>query len=96
MRFVLKAVVIVGISFVLFYSMQVLFGGRHCFDCGAKVGFPFFYIQDGTFGTRGHVIWPGFIGDFAFALCISTLAVWMWGKGKVSKYPHPQFGSGAV
>jgi hypothetical protein len=84
MRFVFKAAVIVGISFVLFYLMQV-FGGTHCFDCGAKVGFPFFYMQDGTYGTHDHIIWPGFIGDFALALCVSTLAAWMWERRKVSK-----------
>jgi hypothetical protein len=80
---VLKAAVIVGISFVLFYSMQILFGGSPCFDCGAKFGFPFFYMQDGTYGTHGHLIWPGFIGDFALAFCISTLAAWLWGRKKV-------------
>jgi len=77
MRFELQVAVTVGMSFVLFYVMQVLFGGTHCLDCGAKFGFPY--------GTHGHVIWPGFIGDFALALCISTLAVWMWERGKVSK-----------
>jgi hypothetical protein len=80
MRFVLKAAVIAGISLVLFYPIQILFGSNHCFDCGAKAGFPFFYMQDGLYGTPGHVIRPGLIADFSFALCLSALLVWTWGK----------------
>jgi hypothetical protein len=85
MRFMLKAALLVGISFVLFGLIQVLFGGTHCFDCGAKYGFPFSYMQDGTYATHGHVIWSGLIGDFAITLAISTGAAWVWRKRKVSK-----------
>lgn len=66
-------------------AMQVLLGGRHCLDCGANVGFPFVYMEDGTYGTHGHVIWLGFIGDFALALCVSTVVAWTWAKRKTSK-----------
>jgi hypothetical protein len=77
MRFVLRAAVAVGISLVLFFLMQLLFGGTHCFDCGAKVGFPFPYMQDGTYATRGHFIWLGLVADFAIPLGIATLATWV-------------------
>jgi hypothetical protein len=85
MRFVFKTAVAVGISLVLFYLMQLLFGGPHCFDCGAKVGFPFSYMQDGTYATHGHFIWLGFVGDLAIPLGITTLATWVLGRKRFSK-----------
>jgi hypothetical protein len=85
MRFVLRAAVAVGISFVLFFLMQLLFGGTHCFDCGAKVGFPFSYMQDGTYATHGHFIWLGFVADFAISLGITTLATWVLSRKRFSK-----------
>ena len=85
MRFALRAAVAVGISFVLFFLMQMLFGGTHCFDCGAKVGFPFSYMQDGTYATQGHFIWLGFVADFAFSVGITTLATWVLSRKRFSK-----------
>jgi hypothetical protein len=84
MRFVLKATVAVGISFVLFYLMQVLFGGTHCFDCGSKVGFPFSYMQEGTYASHGRFIWLGFVGDFAIPLGITTAATWVLSRKRFS------------
>lgn len=75
-RSVLKSAIALGIGFVLFAAMQVL-GARPCYDCGTKVGFPFSYMQGGTYGTHGHVIWPGFVADFSIALCIGILVVWI-------------------
>ena len=85
MRFVLKSATTVGIGFVLFYLIQVLLGGTHCFDCGAKVGFPFSYRQEGTYATHGHFIWLGFVVDFAIPLGISALAVWFFTGKRFSK-----------
>ncbi len=85
MRFVLRAAVAVGISFALFFLMKLLFGGTHCFDCGAKVGFPFSYMQDGTYATRGHFIWLGFVADFAIPLGITTLATLVLSRKRFSK-----------
>ena len=85
MRFVLRAAVAVGISFALFFLTQLLFGGTHCFDCGAKVGFPFSYMQDGTYATRGHFIWLGFVADFAISLGITTLATLVLSRKRFSK-----------
>ena len=78
MHFVRKSVVVVGLSFLLFLLMQMLFGGRHCLDCAAKIGFPFLYMQEGTYGTVGHTLWLGFLGDFAIAFGISVLVVSVW------------------
>jgi hypothetical protein len=75
MRFALRIAIAVGLSFVLFYVMQVLFGRPHCFDCGVTYGFPFSYVQEGTYATHGHFLWPGFIGDFTIAFAISALAI---------------------
>ena len=71
-----KSAVAVVASVVLFGAMQMLFGGTHCFDCGARVGFPFAYMQDGTFGTHGHMMWSGFVADYAIALGTSMIATW--------------------
>ncbi|HVR22478.1 MAG TPA: hypothetical protein VMU26_04090 [Candidatus Polarisedimenticolia bacterium] len=85
MHLVLRAAVAVGISFVPFFLMQLLFGGTHCFDCGAKVGFPFSYMQDGTYGTHGHFIWLGFVADFAIPLGVTTLAKSVLSRKRFSK-----------
>ena len=69
---------IAGVSVAVFASMQVLGGGRHCLDCGARVGFPFVYMQEGTFSTLGHFIWLGFFGDCTAALAIAVVVVWLW------------------
>ena len=47
-------------------------------DCGARVGFPFVYMQEGTFSTLGHFIWLGFFGDCTAALAIAVVVVWLW------------------
>ena len=80
-----RCATVIGISMVVLALMQIVFGGTHCLDCGARVGFPFSYMQEGTFATLGHFIWLGFLGDCAVALAVSTLAVWMWCSRKVSK-----------
>ncbi len=80
-----KWAIVIAISVVLFAVMQVAFGSAHCLDCGARVGFPFAYMQEGTFATLGHFIWLGFLGDCAVAVAVSTSAVWMWPKPRVSK-----------
>jgi hypothetical protein len=67
----------IGLSLLLFVVMQV-FDHSHCLDCGARVGFPFAYMQDGTYSTMGHTIWLGLLGDCAIALLLSGLIVWMW------------------
>jgi len=61
--FILKSAVAAAMGFVLFGLMQVLLGSAHCFDCGARVGFPFSYMQDGTYATHGHIIWRGLAAD---------------------------------
>jgi hypothetical protein len=80
-----RGLVAIGISLVVFAFMQLLFGGTPCFDCGAMVGFPLAYRQEGTYGTLGRFIWLGFLGDCAVSITVSALAVWMWRRGKVSK-----------
>jgi len=75
-----KCAIVIGISIAVFALMQVLFNGAHCLDCGARVGFPFSYMQEGTFATLGRFIWIGFLGDCAVAFSISMLAVWLWRK----------------
>jgi hypothetical protein len=80
-----KSGIVLGISVVVFVVMQVAFGSGHCLDCGARVGFPFTYMQEGTFATLGHFIGLGFLGDSAVALAVSALAVWMWPRPRISK-----------
>jgi hypothetical protein len=84
-RFVIKAIIAMGIALVLFFLTQMLFGNSYCFDCGVKVGFPFSYKQEGTYATSGHFIWLGFIGDIAIPLGFSTMAMWVLGRNRVSK-----------
>jgi hypothetical protein len=78
MRFILRCATIIGLSVVVFLGMQALFDGSNCIDCGAKIGFPFSYVQDGTYGTHGYMLWMGLLGDFAIALSVSTFAVGVW------------------
>jgi hypothetical protein len=85
MRFIFRCATVIGLSVVVFLIMQLLFDGFHCFDCGARYGFPLSYMQDGTYGAHGYVLWMGFLGDFAIALSVSTFAVWVSHKKKVSK-----------
>ena len=81
MRFIVKSSIAVVIGFVLFGGVQVVLGGSHCFDCGAKVGFPFPYMQEGTFATHGDLIWSGLVADSAIALGFAILATWLVSRG---------------
>ena len=81
--FVRGCAIVIGISVAAFVFAQLLFDRAHCLDCGARIGFPFSYMQDGTRGTVGHFIWLGFIGDCAFALAVGILALWMSRARKV-------------
>jgi hypothetical protein len=85
MRFILKSITTLAISVVLFVAMQLAFGDPNCFDCGAKVGFPFRYMQGGTYGTYGRFLWAGFIGDYAVSLCVGTLIVWAFARWRNSR-----------
>jgi len=85
MRFMLRCATVAGLSIVVFLIMQLLFDGSHCFDCGARHGFPLSYMQHGTYGTHGHVLWMGFLVDFAIAISVSTFAMLVWPRKKVSK-----------
>jgi hypothetical protein len=87
MRFVLKSVALLGVGLVLFWILQVLFGFAHphCFDCGAKYGFPFHYAEDGTYATHGHTIWTGFVADYVIAVGICTFTVWMYKRLRTSR-----------
>ncbi len=67
----------VGITIVLFALMQ-LFERTHCIDCGAMIGFPFSYMQDGTYWTHGHFIWLGFLGDLTVATLVPAFAALIW------------------
>jgi hypothetical protein len=87
MRFVSRCAIVIGLSVVVFLLMQLLGDGSHCFDCGARHGFPLSYMQDGTYATHGHVLWMGFLGDFAIAVSVGTFTVWFCRSRKVSKYP---------
>lgn len=81
MGFIVKSAVAVVASFVLFVGMQVLLGTTPCCDRGARAGFPFAYVQSGTYGTLGHMIWSGFAVDYAIALVaaiIATSVAWRW------------------
>ena len=80
-----KFAVLVGMSIVAFKSMQLLFDGLHSADFGEKYGFPFPYMQDGTFTTKGHVLWVGLIADFAIAVTVSAAVLWLWRSVKFSK-----------
>ena len=64
---------------------QLLFGSAHCYDCGARYGFPLSYMQDGTYASHGQVLWIGFLVDFAIAASVSTIAMWVWHSKKFSK-----------
>jgi hypothetical protein len=75
--FVFRCVIVSGLSVVVFLVVQLLFGGSHCFDCGARYGFPLSYMQDGTYATHGHVLWIGFLGNFAIAVSVSAFALWV-------------------
>jgi hypothetical protein len=79
-------VIVLAVSMLVFLLMQT-FSGPHCLDCGARVGFPFTYTQEGTFATLGHFIWLGFLGDYSIALAITVIVIWLWRlrqAGKVS------------
>jgi hypothetical protein len=77
---------VVGFGLLLFVLTQSLsaFIRPHCYDCGAKVGFPFPYNQEGLYATHGHIIWLGLIGDLAVAVGISACAVWLWYRARIS------------
>lgn len=77
MRSLFRCATVIGLGFVLFFAMQ-LFGRSHCFDCGAKIGFPLPYMQDGTYATHGRMIWTGLLVDSAAALVIAVLVVFIW------------------
>ncbi len=77
--------IVIALSAILFALMQLLFGGSHCNDCGATIGFPFSYMREGTWGTHGRFRWLGFLGDAAIAAALATLVVWMWGRRKTMK-----------
>jgi hypothetical protein len=85
MRFAFSCAIVIGLSVVVFLIMQLLFSGSHCFDCGARYGFPLSYMQEGTYATTGHVLWMGFIGDFAIAATVSLTAMWVWRRKDRSK-----------
>jgi hypothetical protein len=53
MRFVIESAAAVVTSSALFGAMQ-LFGRAKCFDCGARVGFPLAYMQEGTYAPHGR------------------------------------------
>jgi hypothetical protein len=74
-----------ALSAIVFALMQWLFGGSHCYDCGARIGFPFSYMQDGTYGTHGRFLWLGFLGDLGIAMAGTISAGWMWRRRKLSK-----------
>ncbi len=42
-------------------------------------------MQDGTYASHGHVLWIGFLVDFAIAASVSTIATWAWHSKKLSK-----------
>ncbi|MGA8618460.1 MAG: hypothetical protein WB660_08065 [Candidatus Sulfotelmatobacter sp.] len=81
----LSRVTVIALSTIVFALMQLMFGGSHCYDCGARVGFPLSYMQDGTYGTHGRFLWLGFIGDIATAATITISVMSMWHRRKVSK-----------
>jgi hypothetical protein len=85
-RILSKWAIVVGISAFVFAVMEMLFGGNRSYDFGAKYGFPFRYMQDGAFATKGHVIWLGFLGDFAIALTVSAVALWIWHGRRAPKW----------
>ena len=72
--FILKSAVAAAMGFVLFGLMQVLLGSAHCFDCGARVGFPFSYMQDGTYATHGHIICRGLRILVLYTVSLESLA----------------------
>jgi hypothetical protein len=84
MRFMFRCAIAIGLSVVVFEITQLL-GGAHCYDCGARYGFPLSYMQDGTYASHGHILWIGFLVDFAIAASVSTIAMWAWHSKKFSK-----------
>jgi hypothetical protein len=40
--------IVIALSASVFALMQLLFGGSHCYDCGATIGFPFFVHARGN------------------------------------------------
>jgi len=85
MRFMFRSPITIGLIIVVFEITQLLFGGAHCYDCGARYGFPLSYMQDGTYASHGQVLWIGFLVDFAIAASVSTIAMWVWHSKKFSK-----------
>jgi len=85
MRFMFRSPITIGLIIVVFEITQLLFGGAHCYDCGARYGFPLSYMQDGTYASHGHLLWIGFLVDFAIAASVSTIAMWVWHSKKFSK-----------
>jgi hypothetical protein len=91
MRFMSRCAIIIGLSVGVFLLMQLLFDGSHCLDCGARYGFPLSYMQDGTYATRGCILWIGFLGDLVIAVSVSALTVWFWLAGRSQSNPPPDF-----
>jgi len=85
MRFMFRCAITIGLSIVVFEITQLLLGGVHCYDCGARYGFQLSYMQDGTYASHGHILWIGFLVDFAIAASFSTIAMWAWHSKKFSK-----------
>ena len=64
--FTRSCAIAIGVSIAVFAVMQLLFGGPHCLDCGARVGVPFSYMQEGLARLYGRlrrrprvlVCWP--------------------------------------
>ena len=85
MRLIRRYAMVFSISVVVFAVMQSLFGGSHSADFGEKHGFPSSYMRDAAFVGKGHLLWPGFLGDFAIPIAVTALAVWLWPGRKGSK-----------
>jgi len=79
-----RCTVVFAVGTCVFVLMQIL-TGTPCFDCGARVGFPFAYRQEGRYGTVGHTLWLGFWGDWIVSTAVGTLLVWSWRTVKSSR-----------
>jgi hypothetical protein len=62
-----------AVAIVLFVIVNLSVDHPHCWDCFAKVGFPFHYLNHGGFAGGGGYIRSGIAKDAAVVLIVAIL-----------------------
>ena len=70
---------------LIFYAMQIAFGGPACFDCSIEVGFPLHYLHTGGFAGGDRTLWFGLFVDLGIAFGVSCCTVYGFSRLKKSK-----------